>query len=68
MISLTLFNHFVSNCPVPDNDLTSYVDYFTVLASSPRIEVAEAEATRLMSMLMRLAERKELSIAPQSPP
>ena len=32
VISPALFNHFVSDCPVTDVDMTSYADDFTLLA------------------------------------
>ena len=35
LISPILFNHFVSDCPIPDIDMTSYTDNFTLLASVP---------------------------------
>ena len=34
VISPALFNHFVSDCPIPDLDKTSYTDDFTLLAST----------------------------------
>ena len=49
VISPALFNYFVSDCPLPDSAMASYADDFTLLASSPSIDEAEAEANRLMS-------------------
>ena len=47
-ISSALFNHFVSDCAIPDLDMTSYADDFTLLASAPRIVEAEARANQLL--------------------
>ena len=44
--------------------MASYVDDFTIMASSPRVDEAVDEANRLMSLLVEWADRKELSIAP----
>ena len=38
-----LFNYFLSDCPTTDSDLTSYADDFSLLASGPSIEEAEAD-------------------------
>ena len=64
-ISQALFNHFVPDCPIPDADMTSYADNFTLLASAPNIVEAEARASQLCSLLVRWADGKQLAIAPQ---
>ena len=64
VISPALFNHFVSDCPIPDLDMTFYADDFTLLASAPSIE-AEARANQLCGILVRWANGKQLAIAPQ---
>ena len=64
VISPALFNHFVSDCPLTDLDMTSYADEFTVMATSSHISEAEAEVNGLLSALVEWTERKELSIAP----
>ena len=65
VISPALFNHFVSDCPIPDLDMTSYSDDFTLLASAPDIMEAKARANQLLSFLVRRADGKQLTIAPQ---
>ena len=37
VISPALFNHFVSDCPIPDLSMTSYAENFTLLAFAPSI-------------------------------
>ena len=54
-----LFNHFVSDCPIPDLDITSYADDFTLLASAPSIVEAETRANQLCSSLVRWADSKQ---------
>ena len=44
VISLILFNHFVSNCLIPNLDITSYADNSMMLASTPSIVEAEKRA------------------------
>ena len=53
VISSALFNHFVSDCQIPDLDMTSYSDDFTLLASAPSIVEAEARANQLCAILVR---------------
>ena len=53
VISPALFNHFVSDCPTPDLDVTSYADDFTLLASAPSIVAAEGRANQLYAKLVR---------------
>ena len=65
VISQALFNHFVSDCPIPDTDMTSFADDFTLVASAPSIVEAEARANRLCSLLVRWADGKQLPIASQ---
>ena len=65
VISPALFNHFVSDCPIPDLDMTSYADHFTLLASAPRIMEVDARANQLCSIMVRCADGKQLAIAPQ---
>ena len=65
VISPALFNHFVSGCPIPDTDMTSYADDFTLQASAPSIAKVETRANRLCSLLVRGADCKQLAIAPQ---
>ena len=48
VISPALFNHFISDCPIPDLAMTSYADDFTLLASAPSI--VEADARRKPTM------------------
>ena len=64
-ISSALFNHFVSDCPIPDLDMTSCADDFTLLASAPSIVEVEAKANQLCSSLVRWTDGKQLAIAPQ---
>ena len=47
VVVVALFNHFVSDCPIPDVDMTSYADDFTLLASAPSIVEAEASTNQL---------------------
>ena len=63
-ISPSFFNHFVSDCSIPDQDMTSYADDFTLLPSAPSIVEAEARANQPCSSLVRWAEGKQLAIAP----
>ena len=65
VFSPALFNHFVSDCPIPDLDMTSYADDFTLLASAPSIVEAEASANQLCTILLRWADGKQLAIAPK---
>ena len=65
VISLALFNHFVSYCPIPDADMTSYANDFALLASDPSIVEAESRANWLCSLLVRWVDGKQLAIAPQ---
>ena len=65
VISSALFNHFVSDCPIPDLDMTSYADDITMLASASSLVEAEARANQLCSSLVRWADGKQLAIAPQ---
>ena len=69
IISPTLFNHFVSDCPNTDLDMTSYADNFTLLAFAPSIVEGEARVTQLCTILVRMtvrwADEKQLAIAPQ---
>ena len=65
VISSVLFNHFVSDCPIPDLDMTSYAENFTLLASAPSIVEAEARANQLCTILVRWADGKQQAIAPQ---
>ena len=62
IISPALFNHFVSYCTIPDLDMTSYADDFTLLASAPSIVEAEARANQLCAILVRWANGKQLDI------
>ena len=63
--SPALFNHFVSDCPIPNLDMTFYADDSTLLASAPSIVEAEARANQLCSSLVRWVNGKQLAIAPQ---
>ena len=65
VISQAFFNHFVSNCPIPDLDMTSYADDFALLASVSSLVEAEARVNQLCSSLVRWADGKQLAIAPQ---
>ena len=65
VFSPALFNQFVSDCPIPDLDMTSYTDDFMLLASTPSIVEAEARANQLCSSLVRWADDNQLAIAPQ---
>ena len=65
VISPALFNHFVSDCPIPDLVMTSYADNFTLLASAPSIVEAKARANKLRAILVRWADGKQLAIATQ---
>ena len=65
VISQALFNHFVLDCLIPDSDMTSYADDFTLLASAPSIVEAEARANQLCSSLVRCADGKQLAITLQ---
>ena len=65
VISTTLFNYFVLYCPIPDLDITSYADDFTLLASAPSIVEAKARANQLCTILVRWADAKQQAIAPQ---
>ena len=56
--------HFVSDCPIPDLNNTSYADDFTQLVSAGFLE-AEARANQLCTILVRWADGKQLAIAPQ---
>ena len=58
-----LFNPFVPDCPIPDLEMTSYTDDFTLLASAPSIVESEMRANQLCSTLVRLADGKQLAIA-----
>ena len=62
-----LFNHFVSDFPITDLDMTSYDDDFKLLASASSIVEAEARANQLCSTLVRWADGKQLDIAPRNP-
>ena len=55
MISPALFNYSMSDCPLPDYDMASYADDFTIMASSPRVDEAVDEANRLMTLLVELS-------------
>ena len=59
VISPTLFNHFVSDCPISDLDMRSYADDFTLLASAPSIMEAKARMNQLCSSLVRCADGKQ---------
>ena len=61
---MILFNYFMSDCPLPDFDMASYANDFTITASPSRVHEAVDEANRLMTLLVEWAGRKELSIAP----
>ena len=63
VISPALFNHFVSDYPIPELDMTSYADDFTLLASTPSIVEAESRANQLCSSPVRWADDKQLAIA-----
>ena len=63
VISPALFNFFMSDCPISDNDIASYTDDFTIMASSPKVDEAVVKANRLMTTLVDWAGGKELSIA-----
>ena len=65
VISPALFNHFVSDCSIPDVDMTPYADDFTLLASAPSIVKAETSANQLCAILVRWADGEQLAIAPQ---
>ena len=65
VISPAPLNHFVSDCPIPDLDMTSYVGDFTLLASAPSIVEAEVRADQLCSTLVRWADGKQLAMDPQ---
>ena len=67
IISPALFNHFVSDCPITDLDMTSYADDFTLLASAPSIVEAEARANQLWAILVRWVDGKQLAIALRNP-
>ena len=64
-ISPALFNHFVSDCPIPNLDTMSYADDFTLQASAPSILEVEVRANQLCSSLVRWADGKQLAIVPQ---
>ena len=59
-----LFNNFVSDFPITDLDMSSYVDNFTLLASASSIVEAELKANLICSSLVRWADGKQLAIAP----
>ena len=63
--SPALFNFFVSDCPFPDLDMTSYADDFALLASAPSIVEAEVRANQLCTILVSWADGKQLAIAPK---
>ena len=63
--SQVLFNHFVSDLPMSNLDLTSYCDDFTLLSSAPSIVDAEARENQYCSSLVRWADGRQLAIAPQ---
>ena len=63
LASPTLFNHFLSDCPISDLDRTSYADDFTLLASAPSL--VKARANQFCSFLVKWADGKQLAIAPQ---
>ena len=50
---------------IPNQDMMSYADAFTLLASTPSIVEAEARANQLCAILLRWADGKQLAIAPQ---
>jgi hypothetical protein len=48
VISLALFNHFISDIPVPTPNIASYADDLTIFVSSPRLDGAEVELAVLL--------------------
>jgi len=64
VISPALFNHFVSDCPLPDSCMASYADDFTIFSTHTEIVTAAEEANRLTDNMVRWAENKGLAIAP----
>ena len=56
---------FVSDCPIPDLDMTSCIDDFTLLAFVSCIVEAETRPNQLPTTLLRWANGKQLDIARQ---
>ena len=67
VISLALFNHFVSDCPISNLNMMSYANDFTLLASAPSIVKDEARANQLCSSLVRWTVGRWRAICHYSP-
>jgi hypothetical protein len=64
VISPALFNHFISDIPVPTPNIASYADDLTIFVSSPRLDAAEAELAALLRNVSDWSAAKKLSVAP----
>jgi hypothetical protein len=59
-----LFNHFISDIPVPIPNIASYADDLTIFVSSPRLNAAEAELDMLLRTVSDWSAEKKLGLAP----
>jgi hypothetical protein len=64
VISPALFNHFISDIPVPTPNIASYADDLTIFVSSPRLDAAEAELAVLLRNVSDWLVDKKLAVAP----
>ena len=64
VISPALFNFFISDCPVPAEEMTSYADDITIWTTSPILAEAEQHLNSHLSRLHTWTNQKRLSIAP----
>lgn len=64
VISPSLFNYFISDCPVPPSNIASYADDLTIFVASPRLNVAEEDLAVLLSGISEWSTAKKLAIAP----
>ena len=61
-ISPALFNHFVSDCPIPDLDMTSYAD-FTLLAWGDDPVASLNRNPKILGVTLEVIQNKTLRIA-----
>ena len=64
VISPALFNYFISDCPIPNSNITSYADDLTIWTSSPDIQEAESTINGLLDDITTWTIAKRLTIAP----
>ena len=64
VISPALFNFFISDCPVPAEEMSSYADDITIWSTSPHLETAESQLNIHLNRLSFWTNQKRLTIAP----